>query len=244
MNILSIGNSFSQDAQRYLHQIAKADGVDIRSFNLYIGGCSLSKHYRNMLSGEREYTLEMNGNSTGFSVSLKDALLNCDWDVITVQQVSLESPNYDTYQPYLDKLVEYVRLCVPKAKIAVHQTWAYEQGSKLLNEELKYSDCKEMLRDIINAYQKAAEHIRADYIIPSGEVFGAMLESGIEKIHRDAFHASLGIGRYALGLIWYRVLTGNDVANNLFNAFDEEVSAEEIAIAKKCVLEVANRMKA
>ena len=29
MNVLSIGNSFSQDAQRYLHQIAAADGYDV-----------------------------------------------------------------------------------------------------------------------------------------------------------------------------------------------------------------------
>ncbi|MBQ4332409.1 MAG: DUF4886 domain-containing protein [Clostridia bacterium] len=243
MNILSIGNSFSQDAQRYLHQIAMADGVDIRSFNLYIAGCPLSRHYRNMLSKERVYMLEMNGNSTGFSVSLKEALLNRDWDVITVQQVSSQSPNYDTYQPYLDGLVEYIRRLVPKARIAVHQTWAYEQSSKWLNEELKYSDYKDMLCDIVKAYQKAAEHIRADYLIPSGEVFGAMIENGIQKIHRDTYHASLGLGRYALGLIWYRVLTGNDVTNNPFNAFDEEVSAEQTAIAKKCVLEVVSRYK-
>ncbi len=243
MNILSIGNSFSQDAQRYLHQIAKADGVDICSVNLYIGGCPLSKHHENMHSENREYLLEVNGISTGFYVSLKEALLNRHWDIITVQQVSQQSPNYDTYQPYLDELIEYVRLLVPKAKIAVHQTWAYEQGSKRLNEELKYSDYKEMLGDIINAYKKATEHIRADYIIPSGEVFGAMLENGIEKLHRDTFHAGLGLGRYALGLIWYKILTDNDVLENTFCDFDEEVSAEQIVIAKKCVQEVANRYR-
>lgn len=243
MDVLSIGNSFSQDAQRYLHQIARAGGVALRSFNLYIGGCPLSKHYRNMLSEERVYSLEMNGGHTGFNVSLKEALLSRDWDVISVQQVSTQSPDYDTYQPYLDGLVEYIKRLVPKAKIAVHQTWAYEQGSKRLHEELKYSDYKEMLGDIVKAYQKAAERIHADYLIPSGEVFGAMLENGIAKIHRDTFHASFGLGRYALGLIWYRILTGNDVINNPYNDFDEEVSAEQIATAKKCVSEVANRYK-
>ena len=85
MNILSIGNSFSQDAQRYLHRIAKADGFEMNTFNLYIGGCQLWKHYRNMLSGERIYELEMNGEATGFFVSLKEALLNRRWDVVTVQ---------------------------------------------------------------------------------------------------------------------------------------------------------------
>lgn len=243
MNILSIGNSFSKDAQRYLHQIAKADGVVLNCYNLHIGGCSLSTHHRNMLSHDKVYSLEMNGVSTGFKVSLDEALLNRDWDIITVQQVSRQSPNYDTYQPYLDRLVEYIGRLVPKTKIAVHQTWAYEQGSKRLNEELKYSDYKEMLDEIINAYKKATEHIRADYLIPSGEVFGSMLENGIEKIHRDTCHASLGLGRYALGLIWYKTLTGNDVLENTFCDFDEEVSAEQIVIAKKCVQEVANRYR-
>ena len=36
MNILSIGNSFSQDAQRYLHRIAKADGFTLNTFNQFM----------------------------------------------------------------------------------------------------------------------------------------------------------------------------------------------------------------
>lgn len=243
MNILSIGNSFSQDAQRYLYGIAKADGVNLSSFNLFIGGCRLSRHYQNMLSEGRAYTLEMNGHNTGFTVSLKDALLNREWDVITIQQFSRLSPNYDTYQPYLDELMKYVKKLAPKAKIAVHQTWAYEQGSTKLNEELKYNDYRDMLCDVVNAYKKAAEDINADYIIPSGEVFGALLENGIEKVHRDTSHASRGVGRYALGLIWYTILTGKDVSENTYCDFDEEISTEQIAIIKKCVQKVADRYK-
>ncbi|MDD6308286.1 MAG: DUF4886 domain-containing protein [Clostridia bacterium] len=44
INILSIGNSFSQDAQKYLHQIAQADGFNLDAYNLFIGGCPLSRH--------------------------------------------------------------------------------------------------------------------------------------------------------------------------------------------------------
>ena len=61
MNILSIGNSFSEDATRYLHQIALFDNVEINTVNLYIGGCSLERHYRNILSEERVYELQYNG---------------------------------------------------------------------------------------------------------------------------------------------------------------------------------------
>ncbi len=238
MNILSIGNSFSQDAHRYLHRISKADGCTLNTFNLYIGGCPLSLHYRNMLSEERAYMLEMNGESTGFKVSLKDALLNRDWDVVTIQQVSSKSPYYETYQPYLNKIVEYLRLCVPKAKIAIHQTWAYEQDSHRLNIELGYKNHTDMFEDVRASYEKAAKDIKADFIIPSGEVFQRLIESGIEKVHRDTFHASYGLGRYALGLLWYSILSGNDVKQNTFCDFDEEISKTEIEKAKECVAEI------
>ena len=241
MNILSIGNSFSQDAQRYLHRIAKADGVKLNSVNLYIGGCSLARHHRNMLSGNKDYLLEVNGNETGFKVSLEEALLNRDWDVITIQQVSHESPYYDAYQPYLDNLMDYVREFVPKAKIIVHQTWAYEEGSQRLTDEMHYGSYKEMLAEIIAANEKAAKAIGADGIIPAGQLFDALLDAGIEKVHRDTFHATYGLGRYALGLLWYTCLTGKDVADNTFCDFDAEVTAEEIAIAKKCVAAVARK---
>lgn len=238
MDIISIGNSFSQDAHRYIHRIAKSDGEKLNTFNLYIGGCPLSKHYRNMLSEQPAYMLEMNGESTGFNVSLKEALLNRNWDIVTLQQVSSESPYYETYQPYLDKLAEYVRLCVPKAKIVVHQTWAYEQDSNRLNVELGYKNHIDMFNDIKASYEKAAKGINADFIIPSGELFQHIIAYDNEKMHRDTYHASYGIGRYALGLLWYSILTGNDITNNTFSDFDDEVTEAQIEIAKKCVTEI------
>ena len=238
MNILSIGNSFSQDAQRYLHRIAKADGCTLNTFNLYIGGCPLSLHYRNMLSGEKAYMLEMNGESTGFKVSLKDALLNRDWDVVTVQQASLKSPDYETFQPYLNEIVDFIKQCVPKAKIAIHQTWAYEQDSPMLNEGLGYAEHTEMFEDVQTSYQKAFEEVNADIIIPSGELLQKLITHGIEKVHRDTYHLSYGLGRYAVGLLWYSVLTGNSSQINMFCDFDEEISKVDIEISKECVAEI------
>ncbi len=240
MDILSIGNSFSQDAQRYLHRIAKADGTGLRSFNLYIGGCPLSRHYRNMLSGEKAYELEMNGENTGFKVSMEEALLNRDWDVVTLQQVSSQSPYHETYEPYLQELADYVRKCAPKAKLVIHQTWAYEQDSKRLNEELGYRDQADMFRDIKAAYGKAAEGISADLLIPSGEVFQELIAAG-EKVHRDTFHAGLGLGRYALGLLWYAVLTGREIEGNTFADFDEALTPEQVVLAKRCAAKIAEK---
>ena len=238
MNVLSIGNSFSQDSQRYLHAIAAAAGVELHTFNLMTGGCTLSQHYRNMLSELPAYTLEMNGVSTGFPMSLKAALLNREWDVITIQQASYLSTKYETYQPYLSKLADYIRLCVPHAKLLIHQTWAYQQGSERLQEKMGYADQMDMFHDLKRAYAKAAEAIKPDGVIPSGTLFQYLLSSGAETVHRDTFHASYGLGRYALGLLWYKVLTGNPVVDNTFADFDEPVPAEEIALAKRVVDEV------
>lgn len=237
MNILSIGNSFATDAQRYLHRIARADGVEIRTVNLYIGGCPLSLHYRNMLSEEEAYSLEVNGEKTGFMVSLKKALLSQEWDYITFQQASHFSFDYETYNPYLTELVSYVRKCCPKAKIIVHETWAYEEDSERLMN-VGYEHANNMYQDLHNAYKLAAKQIQADGIIPSGTLMQKLIMAGIPKVHRDTFHASYGLGRYAIGLLWYKVLVGNDVSENTFDDFDEVVSEHEIKIAKQCVQEL------
>ena len=234
MNVLAIGNSFSEDATRYLHQIARTDRENIQVVSLYIGGCSLERHYRNMLSGERAYELQYNGQKTGFPVSLSEALLNRRWDVVTLQQQSLRSASKDTYYPYVTDLVAFVRKCAPKAKIYFHQTWGYEDGSAML-ANTSYKSFKEMSSDIFKAYADVAKENNADGIIPCGEVMASLLDNGIPKIHRDTFHASFGIGRYALALTWYATLTGRSVLDNTFSDFDEYIADSDIQTVKKCV---------
>lgn len=238
MKILAIGNSFSQDATRYLHKIARAAGEKLTVVNLYIGGCSLERHFRNMHSEERAYELEINGERSGFFVSLKEALLNRVWDVITLQQASPSSPKYETYQPYLNELSAYVRRLCPKARQVIHQTWAYEKDSERLTGMMKYERPEQMTADIVAAYAKAATDIGADAIIPSGELMAKMLANGMEKVHRDTFHASLGAGRYGLALLWYAVLTGKDISADAFDDFDVAVSPTEREIVIRSVCEI------
>ena len=76
MKILSIGNSFSQDAQRYLHRLALKEGVQLKTVNLYIGGCPLRTHYLNMLDDNVAYDFQFNGQSTGIKVSIRQALVS------------------------------------------------------------------------------------------------------------------------------------------------------------------------
>lgn len=235
MKILTIGNSFSEDATRYLHGIAKSQGVDFEIVNACIGGCSLERHYNNMVGNIKDYMLYYNGTFTGFNITLEEALKSREWDVITLQQVSHLSFKRDSYYPYITELLKYIRELQPGAKLYLHQTWAYEQDSYRLKEIAGYQDQKQMLADIRNAYRETAEAEGLDGIIPSGEMMYALLENGIEKVHADTFHASRGVGRYALGLLWLRALTGVSVMDNSFSDFDVPVTQDEIAVAKKVV---------
>jgi hypothetical protein len=188
-----------------------------------------------MLSGERRYLLDMNGTRTGFMFSLSEALTSQHWDVITLQQVSHAAPKYNLSVPYASELASYIRKCAPSAKFVLQQTWAYEEGSQRLRNELGYECSADMLRDVISTYEKIAEDISADGIIPSGELMMKLACNGIDKVHRDTFHANLGVSRYALALLWYRYLTGRSVMDDNFGLFDVPVSEEERRIAKECV---------
>jgi len=235
MDILCVGNSFSQDSTRYLHHIARADGILLNVCNLYVSGCTLDQHYRFMLSEENAYELEYNGELTKFKVSLKQALTNREWDYISFQQASHKSTDYKTYMPYLGELNTYAKKYCPKAKIIIHQTWSYEENSDKLCNMLGYKLQKDMYQDLEKAYAKAAADINADIIVPSGKVMQHLLDNGISNIHRDTYHLSYGIGRYASALMWYKIVTKKNVCTNKFNDFDEYIDKNEIEIIKSTV---------
>lgn len=235
MRVLCIGNSFSTDATSYLNRAAKSQGFDIYTENLYIGGCSLEQHYNNMLSEEKAYELEINGENTHLNVSLNEKLKNEKWDVITIQQASHFSAFYSTYQPFASELVGYIRNKQPNAKIYVHQTWGYEDNSQRLRDN-GFATRKEMFSKIKENYFLVAKECATDGLIPSGQVFENMASKGI-KCHRDTFHASLGAGRYALALTWIKFLTGADIDLNSFTDTSEPLSADEVCQIKKAVNE-------
>lgn len=244
IRILAIGNSFSDDATRYLYPIAQAANVPMRLFNLSIGGCPLSKHYRMMKSGEEAYAFHFDSMNTGVTMSLQKALANDDWDIVTLQQVSHCAPRYDTYQPYLNEFAAFVRSYVPKARVYMHQTWAYEQGSARLTQELGYRDQADMFADVKAAYEQAARDIHASGIIPSGEMMQRLIKNGFAPVHRDTFHAHFGYGRYALAALWFDLLTGCDVRGNAFRALDVPSEGVDFALIQRLAHELANEYRA
>ena len=241
IRILSIGNSFSQDVTRYLYGIARADGVPMKVVNLYIGGCALSRHYRYMMSEGKEYSYEIDGIKSGLWVSMKEAILSDEWDFVTIQQQSLQSADYETFVPYLDGIVSYVRKMVPKAKILLHQTWGYEPNSQKLLLDSPFKTHEQMFERIRQTYEKAAQAVGADGILRSGEAVLLANAEGKVSPYRDGFHLSKGFGRYLCGLLWYASLTGNDPLTNNFHDFDEEISEDARIEAKQIVSKIVTK---
>ena len=237
MKILAIGNSFSQDATRYLREIAKSNGDKIKVINLFIGGCPLYKHYLNILQNKNAYNIQVDGENIFFLTSIQTALASDRWDVVTIQQASKESPYFETYTPYLDLIKDTIKLYSPESKIYVHQTWAYHNDSPRL-ETMGFKSGAEMFEKVEDAYNKMAEYIKADGLIPSGKLIQKLWDAGITNTHRDNHHISLGVSRYATALLWYGMLVNKDIDSVPFNDFDEEVTEEEIKIVKKAVKEL------
>ena len=240
MKVLAIGNSFSQDAFSYLHQIAEGAGEDLTCLGLYIGGCPLSLHAENIRTGAAAYMHQMNGDTSGdLYVSIKDALAEDAWDVVSIQQVSHDSGLYETYLPHLDEVADYVRAARPEAELVIHQTWAYETDSQHGGFANYDRDQKKMYDCLVSAYARAAERLNVR-IIPVGKVIQTLratpafdYANGGASLCRDGFHLSIPEGRYAAGLTWFAALTGKSALTTAYAP--EGVSAEVDELIKKTV---------
>lgn len=242
MRTLSIGNSFSTDALRWLHDLSVAGGQPIETVNLHIGGCSLMQHALNARNNTPNYLLEVNGELVREGVTMQETLEDGEYDVVTLQQASPSSGLLTSYTPYADELADLVRQVQPKARLYVHQTWAYDEDSE---HELfiAYNRKQQMMYDKLSqAYDIMAMALDAS-IIPTGDLIQELRESPYfakdgavpcsydvdeelsefpaesedtstpPSLTRDGFHLNLYYGRYAAACVWYAALTGSASAD-------------------------------
>ena len=230
MKILSIGNSYSADAHRWLSTIAKTGGFDIKAVNLFIGGCTLQSHWNNFINNNADYEIGINGLPRGTKIDIAEALKTEEWDIVTLQQASFYSGKKETYEPYLSNLAKVVRAVVPNAKLYFHQTWAYEidfdEGifSSYDNSQRKMYEC------IVEASEVAAKSINAE-LIPVGTAIQAVrqgvpefdYQNGGLSLCRDGRHLSLDYGRYTAAAMWYRTITGQKIDHVEIEGFDTKL---------------------
>ncbi len=123
VRLLTIGNSFSGNATRFLGKIAQAGGHILIHRSVSVGGASLELHAGKMRAHENDPQDKAGRYANGRS--LREELTAERWEFVTIQQASIKSHDLATYQPFAGQLRDFIRQHAPQAKLLVHQTWAY-----------------------------------------------------------------------------------------------------------------------
>ena len=187
-------------------------------------------HYSKMLSEEKIYMYEFNGVSTGIYVSMKSALTLAVYDVITIQQVSMKSGDYDTFVPYLSEIVKYILRYQPKAQVLLHEGWSYKDGTDILVKEAGYASSEEMFFDIESSYERAlSENDDICGIIRSARAVEKAKEMGMTEIYSDSLHLNKN-GKYLLALTWIKTLSKRKISARSCLDFDAGADGYEISI--------------
>ena len=178
IKVLSIGNSFSEDAvENYLYELAEASGKEIVIGNLLIGGSTLEKHLDNALHNASVYEYRKIDRKGRYirdkNKSMKSVLKEEKWDYISFQEASPFSGIIDKYMTFLPSLVEYVKKNVRNKRTIymLHQTWAYANGCKRDGFQYYDKDQMKMYNAIVDAVWKAADevNIENDYTFRNGD---------------------------------------------------------------------------
>lgn len=232
IRVLAIGNSFSVDAvEQNLWELAREAQTDLVIGNCYHAGCSIQRHVRNLKENVAEYEYRKIGTD-GVLTNLLDATLEKmladePWDYVTVQQVSGYSGLYESYHPYMEELLSYVKARVPeKCKILFHQTWAYQQGGNHPDFHRYDNDQLTMYRAIMQTSRKVMKEMGIKTVIPSGTAVQNARGTWMgDTLNRDGYHMDYHFGRYLIACVWFEVLTGKSVVGNAF--LPEGVSVEQ-----------------
>ncbi|WP_395749087.1 DUF4886 domain-containing protein [Prosthecobacter sp.] len=168
VKLLTIGNSFSANATHYLGDLAKAGGHTLIHQPLVIGGASFQVHAEKAQKHEADPKDKAGLYTSGRG--LKENLELQKWDYVTIQQASIKSHDFATYQPYAAWLRDYVTKHAPQAKLLIHETWEYRKDDPRFTKpgDLKSQD--EMYNGLRAAYDKLAAEFSAR-IIPTGDAF-------------------------------------------------------------------------
>ena len=238
LKIIAIGNSFSEDAiENNLWELLDAAGIPAIIGNLYIGGCTLERHYNNAMADAPEYRYRkiVNGKTVERNkVKISEALQEEKWTHVSFQQASGVSGIYPTYDPYLKELIKYVKGFVPAyATLIFHQTWAYSKDSDHGAFPQYGKSQKNMYNFIVNAVSSAlADHPEITLLVPSGTAIQNARTSEMgDTFNRDGFHLEFTYGRYAAACTWFAAITGLRASDNPWKP--DSITEEAAAICRK-----------
>lgn len=227
IKVLTIGNSFAENASVYASEIAYANGQELTFGYLKFPSCTLEKHLEaaeNNLAVFKFQVTAPNGAKTvvksGEGVSftpadettnakgatIAEALEYTDWDIIVFQQESSNARDYSTFS-YLADLMDYVRGYCPDAEFMFHEVWRW--GSW---------DADQFA--LIKANSEAAARDYGLEIIPSGLAFEYAREAleNVTAVNEDDGHwqHANSYGMYIAGCAYVAKIFGIEISSDTF----------------------------
>ena len=223
LKVLSVGNSFARNATKVLYQIAQKEGVEeIVLGNLHVGGCPISRHYELSQSGAAEYAYYKNTTGTWEktdNVAMKTALLDEDWDYITITSTPGQEGDPKFYEGCLDGLIAYLRAnkTNPDAQIGYHMTWAFPNGSPSSAMRLHKNSRTVMFNAITDTTQNhIMKKYDVDFLLASGTaVENARSVMGQVFTKDDGYHMNIP-GEYVTGYMYFAAITGKPLTELKF----------------------------
>ncbi len=233
LKVLMIGNSFSVCNIRQMPQIAGSMRLKLNIASLYIGGCSLERHWTNVVKGAADktftpYLVTWNYSSlkdqskvpffnilstrlnhrkhNEYYANVPEMLAADDWDIVTIQQASHFSWDLKTYHPFGDNLITEIRRRAPRAKIMVQETWSYPPWDKRL-KKFGFNQA-DMYKKLHAAYAAFAAKHQVE-LIPVGTA-AEFCPDRNRLFTKPDFHFNRE-GEYLQGLVWTAKLFGVDV---------------------------------
>ena len=251
IKILSLGHSFSKDVmEAYLYDMLKDLGYEeIVLGYLHVPGASLSVHWdyiSNHKNGYRHYGKTVNGTwvNTNSPYAI-DALLDEDWDYVTLQT----SPDYVGGQnqeySYISSITDWIQANAtnPNVEIKWHMIWAFSQGCDLWSYAYHNYDQMTMYNNIVAVTK---QHILTNDtftgIIPSctaiqnarsafiGDNFN---EPDATQGGNDGYHLNLKYGDFTGALTWACYFSGVDA--NEITVRSPGMTEEEFAAIAEAV---------
>jgi len=210
LRVLCIGNSYTVDAVSYVASILEGAGVPDTCYTVCAaveGGASLQTWWGKVDGNETLGIYSYGRNSMPLTRGTLKDLLAQPWDVVTLQQYSAYAINYGSFNPWLQRLIDFIRAnsLNPDVTLAWQTAWSY---SRHYGQQV---DSYERWLYISRAVQQMVMKDGIDVLIPAGTAIQNARSTSLNtagELTRDGTHLDLGVGCYIASCTWVQALFG------------------------------------
>lgn len=222
LNILFIGNSFTQDATQHLPGMLEASGIsNVHMIRLFHGGYTLPEYLANFdkpnICAMRTYHpgyKEWNSNES-LDDSPADALKAREWDIVVIQEHTGRKEGWEwpgTLKGALEGLIDRIHAAQPNHRPTVVYLMAqtYSNGSNVLKNSFSNNRTM-MFATTTFVAKKVLEETCIDIVISTGAMLENLRTTSLNidngmQLTRDSYHMDYGIARYGAACTVFETL--------------------------------------